>query len=404
MAFASLQFLHARRILPRGPPWKRAPRLNAAVIFWPMSGQATCERNAEGVWILRPDPAAFSEDPGEALAPAALLPADAQGKAIIDLRGSGPLQTLGVAVLQRSVAVLQARGLDVRLQADPEQARILRVYGGGVAAPLQAEHPQGLERILQGVISVREAAVTSAWLLRGTMKHALVQTLRPSRRDDGRMLSNVVQIGFDAIPLVALIGSMLGIILALQSAPILRMWGQELRVADLVGLSMCKEIGPLLTAVLIAGRSGSALAAEIGTMKMNEELDAMTVMGLDPVALLVAPRMRAILLALPLVTLMGDMLGIMGGFFIGTTVLEIAPGQYITQTLEQVPLNDILGGLVKSALFGVVIITVSAWQGFATSGGASGVGRSATRSVVYSILWIIIVDAAYTSVDISLDL
>ncbi|MSR75913.1 MAG: ABC transporter permease [Planctomycetes bacterium] len=369
-----------------------------------MSGLAVCERNADGVWTLCPSADALSEEAGDAAALSAVVPAEATGRVVIDLRGAGALQTLGVVLLQRCVKTLEARGLEVRLKADADQGRILGALGGVVPEPLVADRSRGLDRVLRGLLSLHEAAIESAWLLRNTLKHSLIQTLRPRGRDDGRMLSQITQIGFDAIPLVALISSMLGLILALQSAPILRMWGQELRVADLVGLSMCKEIGPLLTAVLVAGRSGSALAAEIGTMKLNDELDAMTVMGVDPVGVLVAPRMRAMLLALPLVTLMGDVLGMMGGFFIGTTVLDIAPQQYINQTLEQVPINDVFGGLVKAALFGIVIVTVSAWQGFAASGGASGVGRSTTRSVVYSILWIIVVDAIYTAVDTSLAL
>lgn len=369
-----------------------------------MSGPSACERSAEGHWILRPGPDALAEDRTDAVALEDQLPGDASGTVLVDLRQSGALQTLGIALLQRAVHAFEQRGLKVQLQADAAQARMLRAHAGSAVSLLQAERAGAFERLLAGVNSLWEAALSAAWLLRGAAGHALMQTLRPRSRDDGRMLSQIVHIGFDALPLVALISSMLGIILALQAAPILRMWGQELRVADLVGLSMCKEIGPLLTAVLIAGRSGSALAAEIGTMKMNEELDAMTVMGLDPVGVLVAPRLRAILLALPIVTLVGDVLGIMGGFFIGTTVLELAPRQYWTQTLEQVPLNDVVSGLVKAALFGVVIVTVSAWQGFSTTGGASGVGRSTTKSVVYSILWIILVDAVYTAVDASIAL
>jgi phospholipid/cholesterol/gamma-HCH transport system permease protein len=204
--------------------------------------------------------------------------------------------------------------------------------------------------------------------------------------------------GAGAVPLVALITFLIGAILALQAGLLMRIYGQELRIADLVGLSMAKEIGPLLVAILVAGRSGSSLTAEIGTMMVSEEVDALRVMGIEPVEYLVAPRMRALALALPLLTMLGDVIGITGGMIVANVAFSVSEQAFLDQVLFQVNTGHVLGGLLKAFAFSLVIVTVAAHQGFATGGGASGVGRRTTRSVVQSILWVILVDAFFTAV------
>ncbi len=369
-----------------------------------MQAGTTCIPAGDGVWRLTPGAEALAEGV-DAGALAAAVPVEAKGLVELALDPSTRLTALSVALLKLGLAEIRARGFEVRIRAATmEQRRLIILFGAETPPVAATGRSHGLERVLERVSGWCEAAVESSWLLARCLGQCVVQTLRPRARDDQRLLGEVTAIGVGALPLIALIASMLGIILALQAAPILRMWGQELRVADLVGLSMTKEIGPLLTAILLAGRSGSALAAELGTMKLNDEIDAMTVMGVDPVAILVTPRMRAMLLTLPLLTLMGDVLGIGGGLFIGATVLDVAPVQYMNQTLQEVHIADIIHGLVKSALFGIVIVTTSAWQGLSTAGGAAGIGRHTTRSVVYSILWIILVDALYTYVETVINL
>lgn|GEM_PF-25897 len=375
-----------------------------AVIVCGMEVGTTCTHTAEGQWTLVPCAQDLAEGPsGSSLASA--VPEEARGLVEVSLGAEIKLAAISVAVLRLTVDRLTKRGLKVRIRAaNAEQRRLIKLFGAEPEATLESPRPRGLERLLQGVHEIKNAAIECAWLLSRTLGQSVVHTLRPRARDDQRLLGEVAAMGMGAVPLIALIASMLGMILALQAAPILRMWGQELRVADLVGLSMTKEIGPLLTAILLAGRSGSALAAELGTMKLNDEIDAMTVMGVDPIATLVTPRMRAMLLALPLLTLMGDVLGICGGLVIASVVLDVAVIQYIHQTLQEVHLADIMHGLVKSALFAMVIVTTAAWQGLSTKGGAAGIGRHTTRSVVYSILWIIVVDATYTWIETVINL
>ena len=190
--------------------------------------------------------------------------------------------------------------------------------------------------------------------------------------------------------------ALIGAVLSWQSAPMFEQYGQGILVAQLIAMSMLREIGPLLTAILVAGRSGSALAAELGTMKVSEELDAMEVMGSDPIRVIVAPRLLAFMVALPILVTIADIIGIAGGGLAAVTALDLRWDNYLAETQKAIELRHVVVGLVKSILFGFVICTVSAREGFLTSGGPTGVGRSTTRSVVFSIIWIIVVDAVFT--------
>jgi phospholipid/cholesterol/gamma-HCH transport system permease protein len=235
-----------------------------------------------------------------------------------------------------------------------------------------------------------------------TFRQTLVATvggvLRRSRFDWDDFLLALVRSGIGAIPLVTLIAGLVGAILALQAGPFFERFGQEMLVAQLVALSMLREIGPLLTAILVAARSGSSLTAEIGTMKVSEEVDAMVVMGINPVRVLVAPRFLGLLCALPCLVIIADLVGVLGGLLVGRLALDISPTVYWEQTLRAVELKDVVGGLIKALAYAIVIITIAAHQGFLTKGGAVGIGRNTTRSVVLCILWIIVVDAFFTAI------
>ncbi len=185
-------------------------------------------------------------------------------------------------------------------------------------------------------------------------------------------------------------------IVALQAATQLRRVGATIYVADLVGVSLTRELGPLMTAIIIAGRSGSAIAAELGTMKVSEEVDALTAMGLDPVEFLALPRIVAMGIMLPCLTTLADVIGILGGVVVAWVSLGIPVGNYIEQTLNALLLKDIFSGLIKSGVFAVIIAGVGCYQGFRVKGGAEGVGRRTTASVVASIFLIIAADLVFT--------
>jgi phospholipid/cholesterol/gamma-HCH transport system permease protein len=164
-----------------------------------------------------------------------------------------------------------------------------------------------------------------------------------------------------------------------------------------VGVSLTRELGPILTAIIVAGRSGSAFAAEIGSMKSAEEIDALITMGINPVRFLVLPKIMAMMVVLPALTVIADCTGIFGGFLLSTTVLEIHPFNYLQQTVNAILVKDIATGLVKAWAFGVVITIVGAYQGFKVEGGAEEVGRRTTASVVASIMLIILFDLFFTT-------
>lgn len=206
----------------------------------------------------------------------------------------------------------------------------------------------------------------------------------------------VVRIGWEAVPIVVLINLFVGMISALQSASLLRQFGQLLLIANAVAFSMTRELGPLLTAIIVAGRSGSAFTAEIGSMKMAEEIDALQTMGLNSTQFLMVPRIIAMVIAVPILTLVADFTGIFGGWFVGVTIVDLGSWQYIRQTTEAISLGDVMRGLTKSAVFAFLIAYVGCFLGIRVEGGAEGVGRSTTNSVVVSIFLIVLANLVFT--------
>jgi phospholipid/cholesterol/gamma-HCH transport system permease protein len=211
------------------------------------------------------------------------------------------------------------------------------------------------------------------------------------------------RVGADAVPIVALISFLVGVILAFQSAIPMKRFGAEIFVADLIGLAMLRELAPLMTAILLAGRSGAAFAAEIGTMKVNEEVNALTTMGLDPVRFLVTTRILAALLMTPLLTLLADLVSLLGGAL--TMQSFSIPFVTFRHEVESiVDFSDFMAGFVKSFVFAVVIAGVGCLRGLQTAAGASAVGDSATRAVVSGIILLVVVDGIFAVVYFFLDI
>lgn len=211
------------------------------------------------------------------------------------------------------------------------------------------------------------------------------------------------QVGVNALPIVALISFLLGIILAFQSAVPMRQFGAELFVADLVGLSILRELGPLMTAILLAGRSGAAFAAEIGTMKVNEELNALTTMGLDPVRFLVVTRIIAAVLMVPLLTLFANLVGVLGGALTMIS-FNIPVLTFLREVDSLVDVKDLMAGMAKTPVFAILIAGIGCLRGLQTQTGASAVGISATRAVVSGIILLVVVDGIYAFVYYLMDI
>ena len=213
----------------------------------------------------------------------------------------------------------------------------------------------------------------------------------------GRAMHQAMVVGIGSLPILSLITFFIGTILALQSAYELRKFGALQFVADAVAISVSRELGPLITAILVIGRSGSSFAAELGTMKVNEEIDALETMALDPVRFLVAPKLLSMLLMMPCLTIWADFMGVVGGAVFGIAAADFTFKTYVVATLNALVLRDILTGLIKSLMFGLVITTVGCQEGLRTGLGAEEVGRSTTSAVVKSIFLVIMVDLVFTT-------
>lgn len=202
--------------------------------------------------------------------------------------------------------------------------------------------------------------------------------------------------GADAVPIVLLINFLVGFVMAFQSAKQLKLFGANIFVADLVGISHTREIAPLMTAIIVCGRSGAAFAAELGSMKVNEETDALRSLGISPFGWLVVPRLVALMLVVPILILLADLVGVAGGLIVGGLNLGISPRGYLIETLTAVHGWDVLTGLLKGVVFSIAIALIACQQGFAASGGAEGVGRRTTSSVVISLFALVVFDAMLT--------
>ena len=240
------------------------------------------------------------------------------------------------------------------------------------------------------------AALAVSVLMVDTMVWLVVAPIRGKGLRWRSAVEHFVEFGVRSLPIVGMICFLVGVIIALQASYTLGQWGANRYIADLVAVSALRELAPLMTAVLVAGRCGSAITAEIGTMKVNEELDALEVMGLNPIKYLVAPKFLAMVTSVPSVTIIAMLIMILGGWTASVFVVGVETEIYLRQTVNAIIEKDLLIGLVKSFFFGVVICWVGVYRGFQVEGGAEGVGRLTTASVVTSIFLIVIVDLIFT--------
>jgi phospholipid/cholesterol/gamma-HCH transport system permease protein len=252
---------------------------------------------------------------------------------------------------------------------------------------------------LVGLETIESAAyLGSLARLTGQAAHAtFVAPFRGQRLHPKRALHQAMEVGVRALPIISLISFFVGVIMALQSAYELEQLGAIGFVAEAVAISIVRELGPLITAIVVIGRSGSAFAAEIGTMKVTEEVDALETMAISPVAFLVAPKFLGMLVMVPCLTIWADFVGVMGGCLFGVMGAHFTVVTYLQATRNSLVLRDIVTGLVKSALFAVVITAVGCKEGFSTGASADEVGRSTTAAVVKSIFLVILVDLVFTA-------
>lgn len=221
---------------------------------------------------------------------------------------------------------------------------------------------------------------------------------RPSRIRWRPILHNIQTAGVNALPIVGLLSFLLGIVVAYQGADQLRRYGANIFIADLVGLSILREFAPLITAIIIAGRSGSAYAAQIGTMTVTEEVDAMRTLGMGPLDLLVLPKLVALMIAMPLLTVYSDICGVIGGMVMAQAKLGVSFNDFLDRFVNAVDVSTYWVGIGKAPVFAAIIAIVGCFQGFRTHGGADSVGRQTTRAVVHATFLVIVADALFSIV------
>lgn len=334
----------------------------------------------------------------------------ASASLIVDGARIESLDTAGAWVLQKLLRRLRGEGSHVEMRdLPPEFSRLLDVVEQQAAdqtdtPPLASAAPSKLESLGRNAVAAYEQAMAllsfvgeCALAFAGCIAHPARFRWRP-------ILFNIRSAGWDALPIVGLLSFLLGIVVAYQGADQLRQYGANIFVADLVGLSMLREFAPLITAIIIAGRSGSAYAAQIGTMSVTEEIDAMRTLGIAPLDMLVLPKIIALLIALPLLTVFADVLGVLGGMIMARAQLAVSFGEFLDRFVKAVSITAYLIGICKAPVFAVIIAVIGCFQGFRTKGGADSVGRQTTRSVVQATFLVIVADALFSVAFSALDL
>jgi phospholipid/cholesterol/gamma-HCH transport system permease protein len=356
-------------------------------------GPSPSEASCSGAWVLRAitqlEPRLAAQSfPGE-------------GELVIDAAAVTAMDTSGAWLLHRTIRGLEARGRAVRVQGlRPEFDALLRLVVSRVpeARVPAAAAPGVLARI--GRLAW-ESTLGGFGLLAflGECAVALGRALAQPRRIRWRpILYNLQTAGFEALPITGTLSFLLGIVIAYQGAEQLRRVGANIYIADLVGLSMVRELSPLVTAIIVAGRSGSAYTAQIGTMKVTEEIDALRTVGVAPIDQLVLPKMLALVLALPLLTVYTDVMGVLGGMVMARAQLDVSFPTFLDRLDEAVTLKSYLLGVGKAPVFAAIIALVGCYQGFQVSGSAESVGRQTTVSVVQAIFLVILSDALFSIV------
>lgn len=330
------------------------------------------------------------------------LPWPAQGEIVVDGSGVRAMDTAGAFLMCRAVGGLERRGVRVSVRGlRPELERLLGLIRDPAlsgAEPMPVPRPPYLERVGRDTWGrVEEGVGLLAFI--GEIFLTLVRWLRHPGRIRLRSLLHVVQVaGCNALPILGLLSFLLGVVIAYQGGAQLQYYGANIFIADLVGFAMLRELAPLMTAIIIAGRTGSAFTAQIGTMRVNEEIDALRTMGVAPMDVLVIPKLLALILALPLLTVYADAMGVFGGMVMAKLQLGIGFGAFLARFEAAVTLPSYLLGVVKAPVFAAIIAVVGCYRGFRVSGGADSVGRQTTVSVVQSIFLIIVIDAAFSVV------
>ncbi len=314
--------------------------------------------------------------------------------------GIGPWDSTLLTFLLNLVRLGERRGFSVDDAGLPAGARRLLSLATAVpesdATPAAADPPGWLDRLGGRIVEATEEARSMTTFV-GEVALATGRLCRGKARFRVSDLTLTIQeCGAQALPIVTLISFLVGLILAFIAAIQLRQFGAQIYVADLVGLGMAREMGAMMTGIIMAGRTGAAFAAQLGTMTVNEEIDALSTFGIPPIDFLVIPRMLALILMMPLLVLYADLMGILGGLTVGVTILDLNLAEYLEETRLALSIPDFVTGLVKGAVYGVAIAVAGCMRGMQSGRSAAAVGDATTSAVVTSIVLIVLASASLT--------
>jgi phospholipid/cholesterol/gamma-HCH transport system permease protein len=320
---------------------------------------------------------------------------------VVDFSDAGSLRMAGVAAISLAQRLVKRQGKTLELVSLGDQHRAALDAGTIIPVPpVVTEKPGVLERLGGRVLSARDSLAGFVHLVIDTGRQVIIVAVRAGRVPAGSVLRQMDVMGAGAVGAVGLLTFLVGVTMALQGAILMSRFGAGPFVADLIGISMIRELAPLLTAIILTGRTGAAIAAELGTMRVRSEIDALAVMGINPVRFLVVPRIAALSAVGPALTLLAIFIGIAGGMVVGVLYLDLSPMTFWDRIVERVELGDFVHGLIKSLVFAWIIGFSGCYLGMNASGDADSVGAATTRTVVVSIFSIIIVDALFATVSV----
>lgn len=331
------------------------------------------------------------------------IAAGKDGPLEIDLSGVSEMDTAGAWLLRRAITERQAGGADVSV-SDREGARyadLVTALPEKLAEPREEKGPpvSRFERTFAPIgrvmVDVWDDAVAAMFILGSAVRGAQLKLGRRSGVSPAAIVHQIDHMGVRAVPIILLMSFLIGAIIAQQGAFQLRYFGAEVFVVDLVGILQLREVGVLLTAIMIAGRSGSAITAEIGSMKMREEIDALKVMGLSPIGVLVFPRLVALTVALPLLTILANFAALGGAAFVAWSYSGITLDTFQSRLREAIDLSTVVSGMIKAPFMALIIGIVASVEGLKVGGSAESLGRHVTAAVVKSIFVVILVDGLF---------
>jgi phospholipid/cholesterol/gamma-HCH transport system permease protein len=318
---------------------------------------------------------------------------------VLDFSDAGRMDSAGVAVVSLGSRMMARSGksFDMRELSDHHKAAIALLPANDTP-PEKVEVPGWFERVGDTLLNGLDGAIAFVKLIGDTARHAFLVITRRKRLPQGAVTDQIVAMGVSAVFIVALLSFLLGTSLAFQSSVQLQKLGAGVYVADLVGLSFVREFGPLMTAIILTGRTGAAIAAEIATMRMRSEIDALTVMGVSPIRYHVVPRIAALTVVQPALSLLGMFVGIGGAMLVASVTIDLSPIAFWQRVVQRVTIWDFAHGLGKALAFAWIIGFVGTVMGMRAKGDANSVGIATTRAVVTSIFLIIVVDATFATI------